>query len=62
MRPLSNSLISVADNLKKAHDFATVAKRMYGGFGKSKVYSEDLGKEFRKKFDPIAEEFLNTKL
>ncbi len=62
MRPLARSITHIAENLKKAHDFASVAKRMYSvGFGGSRTYhgvSDDLEAEFRKKFDPIAEEFL----
>lgn len=61
MRPL----ISTAENLRKAHDFANVAKRMYSsGFGGLRGYSgvsDDLEAEFRRKFDPIAEEFQSHK-
>ncbi|MBM5782853.1 MAG: hypothetical protein FJ368_05480 [Pelagibacterales bacterium] len=61
MRPL----ISAAENLRKAHDFANIAKRMYSsGFGGSRGYSgvsDDLEAEFRRKFDPIAEEFQSHK-
>jgi hypothetical protein len=65
MRPLVRSATSAAENLRKAHDFATVAKRMYGtSFGGSRGYSgvsDDLEAEFRRKFDPIAEEFQSHK-
>lgn len=65
MRPIVKSAISAAENLKKAYDFANVAKRVYStSFGGSRGYSgvsDDLEAEFRRKFDPIAEEFQSHK-
>ena len=56
MTKFISSATSSVNNINKAFIFAGFAKRMYSSKGLSGI-SEDLESEFRRKFDPISEEF-----